>query len=93
MSGSHAHSVSVNWISSTENSVLRGQRDSARREFPLLPESDVDGPVAAAGLAKLSRPIQRVNDPHPWGREPEAVVPALFREHRVTGPKPSQRSH
>jgi hypothetical protein len=50
----------------------------------------VDRPVGPAGLGELPGAVERVDDPHPFGREPGRVVPALLGEHRVPGTQPGQ---
>ena len=43
------------------------------------------GPVAAS-LGVLTRPVERIDDPDPLGRQPPAVVDGLLRQHAVVGP-------
>ena len=70
----------------------RGQRDSLRRkgnrsgdQLAGLPQRDVYRPVVAAEFGELTRAVERVDDPHPVGGQPDGVVDAFFRQHRVAG--------
>ena len=43
----------------------------------------MDGPIGTARFAELAGAVQRVDDPHPAGRQPRRIVGPLLGEDRV----------
>ena len=70
-----------------------GRATAPATSSPDLPQRDVHGPVVAAQFGELPGAVERVDDPHPLGGEPDGVVGALLGQHRVAGPLGSQRLH
>ena len=45
----------------------------------------MDRPIGASLLAELAGAIERIDDPHAFGAEPDGVVGTFLGEHRVVG--------
>ena len=63
----------------------RGERHGAGDGRAVDRQRDVHGPVDRGGLAELAGAVERIDDPHPLGAEPDGVVDALLGQHGVVG--------
>ena len=61
------------------------ERHRGRDNRPTDRERDVDRPIGASLLAELAGAIERIDDPHAFGAEPDGIVGTFLGEHRVVG--------
>ena len=72
---------------------MRRKGYRARDELPRLPQRDMDRPVVASQFGELPGAVERVDDPHPLGGQPDGAVGTLFGQHRVTRALGGKRFH
>ena len=65
----------------------------AAAECARLPQRDVHRPVVTTEFGELAGAVERVDDPHPLGGQPDGVVGTLLGQHRVTRTLGGQRLH
>ena len=63
-----------------------GERDRSGDRCTRDDQRDVDRPVEPPPFAELVRAIERVDDPHAFGVETQAIVEAFLAEHGIIGP-------